>query len=305
MNVVRRRNLAAHPAGRPGTGYRRDLVRPRRQVVRARRAVLVLALTLGCATAARAGPAPPTFPGARSLLWVGAHPDDELLAAPLLARLCLDEELACTFLVLTRGEAGTCSLPGGCSPRLAGVRAGEMRRSARLFGARLEQWRLPDAGALPGWSAAAGGEEALLERIAATMESSEADVVLAFDPRHGSTCHGDHRAAGHLAIEAARRLGRAPAVVLVETVAVRGAAAYSFHPAADARAGVLGFDANANLASAGQPAWETLLAAARIHASQFDAAALERLARVPRRQRAVWIAPAALALAAELAPICD
>ena len=40
-------------------------------------------LAIGAAQAAAPRPAP-FFPGARSLLWVGAHPDDEVLAAPLL-----------------------------------------------------------------------------------------------------------------------------------------------------------------------------------------------------------------------------
>ena len=44
---------------------------------------------------------PSFLPGARSVLWVGAHPDDEVLAAPLLARWCLDEKLRCTFLIFT------------------------------------------------------------------------------------------------------------------------------------------------------------------------------------------------------------
>ena len=66
---------------------------------------------------------PPLFPGARSVLWVGAHPDDEVLLAPVLAKLCLLERLDCHLLVLTRGEAGICLLPGGCRNHIVGAAA--------------------------------------------------------------------------------------------------------------------------------------------------------------------------------------
>ena len=266
-----------------------------------------LLLLLGSASRGGAGEAPPTFPGARSVLWIGAHPDDEVLAAPLLARLCLEERLACTFLVLTRGEAGSCRLPGGCLPSLGAVRAREMRRSARLFGAALRHWTLPDGGGLSGWSAAAGGEEALLGRLAAAIEASGADLVLTLDPRHGSTCHPDHRAVGAAAVEAARRLGDPPVVYLLQNVlaARQPASAYRFAPGADARAGTVGFDANQELDATDGPAWGALPRVAEIHASQFDATALQRLGRVPRRQRTVYVAPAALALAVDPLRDCD
>ena len=271
-------------------------------------AVTGLLLLLGPVAPTAAAPgAPATFPGARSVLWVGAHPDDEVLAAPLLARLCLEEELACTFLVLTRGEAGICRLAAGCHPTLGDVRAREMRRSARLFGATLRHWTLPDGGGLSGWNAAAGGEQALLARIAAAIQASDADLVLTLDPRHGSTCHPDHRAAGAAVVEAARRLADPPVVYLLEIAlaARQPTSAYRFAPGADARAGTVGFDADQTLASSGGPAWGSLLAVAQIHASQFDAAALRRLERVPRRQRAVYVAPAALALAVDPLLDCD
>lgn len=269
-------------------------------------AIVGLLVLLGAGAAAGAA-APPTFPGVRSVLWVGAHPDDEVLAAPLLARLCLEEELPCAFLVLTRGEAGICRLPAGCHPTLGDVRAREMKRSARLFGATLRHWTLPDGAALSGWSAAVGGEEALLGRLAAAIQDSGADLVLTLDPRHGSTCHPDHRAVGAAVVEAARRLADPLTVFLVETAlaARQPPAAYRFAPGADARAGTVGFDANPPLAAGDGPSWGTLLRVARIHASQFDAAALKRLENVPPRQRTVYVAPASLALAVDPLVDCD
>jgi LmbE family N-acetylglucosaminyl deacetylase len=236
----------------------------------------------------------------RSLLWVGAHPDDELWVAPLLGRLCVEEGLACALLVLTRGEAGKCLRAQGCGPDLGAVRAQEMRRAARLFGARLYQWSLADGGG-SGWGAGALG------RVSALLSAVDPDLVLTFDPRHGSTCHPDHRAAAALVLEGLERSPRRRAVYLVETLLDAGAppGSYRLSSAADALAGGIAFDANQALGASRAPAWHYVQAAARIHASQFDADALRALARVPARQRAVFLAPAALALASERVAACE
>lgn len=75
------------------------------------------AAVLAAGIAACGGGAPDTGGDAPPrLLWVGAHPDDEVYAAPLIADLCLDEGYACTLAVVTRGESGSCGLPDGCEP---------------------------------------------------------------------------------------------------------------------------------------------------------------------------------------------
>ena len=56
------------------------------------------------------------LPAPGSVMWIAAHPDDEVLVAPLLARWCGDGHARCSLLVATRGEAGACRLPGGCRP---------------------------------------------------------------------------------------------------------------------------------------------------------------------------------------------
>jgi LmbE family N-acetylglucosaminyl deacetylase len=270
--------------------------------------VLLACAALSSGRAEAAPPRPPaTFPGAKSLLWVGAHPDDETIAAPLIARLCVDEGISCTFLVMTKGEAGTCRLPNGCHPDLGTVRAAEMRRSARLFGARLNQWSLPDGGGLTGWNAASGGPDALVGRVASLIGRVKPDLVLTLDPRHGSTCHPDHRAAGEVVLEAVQRLSRQPMVYLLETHVTGSTSPFSieFSPAAPASAGVLGFDANQALRARDTTAWQLTVLAAQAHASQFDAGAVGGLARLPSNQRVVFIAPAALVLDAESVLSCD
>jgi LmbE family N-acetylglucosaminyl deacetylase len=241
---------------------------------------------------------PPTFPGASSLLWVGAHPDDEVIAAPLLGRLCVEEGLACAFLVMTRGEAGQCRLASGCHPDLGSVRAAEMRRSARLFGAQLTQWGLPDGAGATGWAAASGSLETLLGQISALVQATNPDIVLTFDPRHGSTCHPDHRAAADLVVQAVSRGPRRPTVYLLETVVTGSTLPFNISYAAGTGPvhGTLGFDANQSLPSVGQAAWQFTVFAAQAHPSQFVPSAVRGLSRFSTRQRVVYTAPAALAL---------
>jgi len=268
-------------------------------------ALLVLAAP---ALAAAAAPAPPFFPGARSLLWIGAHPDDEVIAAPLLARSCLVEGLRCTFLVLTHGEAGPCVLPQGCGavgPR----RVEEMRRAARLFGAWLVLWDLGDGGGgespLGRWEAKAGGHDALVAKLRRAIAAADPDVVLAFDPRHGSTCHPDHRAAGDLTREALDGDPERPLFLLETEVTSQDGRPHSFRAAAGVAAGVVGFDATAIPPGSAAAPWQFLVADAEIHRTQFDAATLRLLRRFPATSRVVFLAPASSALAAELPQNCD
>jgi hypothetical protein len=100
---------------------------------------------------------------AGGLLWIGAHPDDELLLAPWLGQACAEDGRPCTLLVATRGESGACRLPAGCLPDLGTVRAAEMEAAAAVLGAGLVQWTLADgAGGEPeaviaAWAAYGGG----------------------------------------------------------------------------------------------------------------------------------------------------
>jgi LmbE family N-acetylglucosaminyl deacetylase len=248
---------------------------------------------------------PPLFPGVRSLLWIGAHPDDEVLAAPALARLCRSERLDCHFLVLTRGEAGICLLPGGCLPDLASVRTLEMQRSAALFGAGLTQWTLPDGGGAAGWDAASGGHAALVARLVQFLRTTAPDLVLTFDPRHGTTCHGDHRAAAELALEARSAVAPQPVAYLLETrAAVTAAPPYvQYSAAASARASAFGYAATADRDGVAGT-WGYSAAAARLHRSQFAAETVRALGRLPADQRVVYLAPAEPVLEDDDVEVC-
>jgi LmbE family N-acetylglucosaminyl deacetylase len=152
---------------------------------------------------------PPPHP--RSLLWVAAHPDDEAVVAPLLGAWCRDAQVRCGFLIVTRGEQGGCALPNDCVPDIPTVRAAEAGAASQLFNAELILLTLPDGGgaALPQWQST--------ESVAAYIEAFRPDMILTFDPRHGTTCHPDHREIGRIVVEAVRRLPFAVRLWLLET----------------------------------------------------------------------------------------
>ncbi|HEY6323145.1 MAG TPA: PIG-L family deacetylase [Thermoanaerobaculia bacterium] len=246
-----------------------------------------------------------------TVLWVGAHPDDEVLLAPLLGELCGEGRHPCVLLVATRGENGACRLPGGCHPDLATVRTAEMRAAARLFRARLLQGSLPDvfgpdpAAVRQAWADAAGGEEQLLDRLAGAIDGVAPQTIIAFDPRHGTTCHNAHRAIGRLVLRAVERLGQpAPEVFLLESRVhiAPGGTSIRFSAAAPGDPALLRFDGNTPLRPGPGTAWDFLLDDARRQPSQFDATFLSSLLAVPPTHREVYLLPAA-ALATDPSPI--
>jgi len=274
-------------------------------------ACLAALLCAAAAGAATAPAAPALFPGVKSVLWIGAHPDDEVFLSPLLGHLCLDEHLKCSLLVATRGEAGHCLLPDGCRPDLATVRSAEMAKAAKLLKARLTLWDLEDGGAAAdgsagAWDTASGGHEALLTNLAAHIAAAQADLVLTFDPRHGSTCHPDHRAIGRLVVEAVARAASRPMLYFVETRLEQRESPFTvtFPAAATAKASAFAFDANLPLASTHQAAWQILLQDLEAHPSQFDARLRRAVRAIGPRGRAVFLGPAELLLRSSAVANC-
>lgn len=163
------------------------------------------------------------------ILWLGAHPDDETFATPLMADLCLRQGASCHFAVITDGGAGNCLLsPAECgfqdtggapAGSLGALRLREQAAVAAAFGGTVHATALQDSGAntvlgtLQRWNQQVTGVpgdqriEQITQVVQNLITSSQADVILTFDPRHGMYCHPDHRAAAYLAITAAARLG--------------------------------------------------------------------------------------------------
>jgi len=196
---------------------------------------------------------------------VTAHPDDEILIAPLLARRCIRGGASCAFLVMTAGEGG--------GP--AEVRSGELARSAALLNARLTQWSFADVMAdVEGvWSAQAGDRETLVRQLADAIAIERPDMILTLDPMHGTTCHPAHRAIGRLVMDTG-----APNVFLIETAARFTGDGFELWNAAPVAASM--YTANED--------WQYAVRVAEIHASQFTAAQVESLRTLPPEQKRVW-----------------
>jgi LmbE family N-acetylglucosaminyl deacetylase len=152
-----------------------------------------LVLVAACATRGS-----PTGSGATpgTLVAVFAHPDDETIVAPALARVARDG--AKVFLVVAtdgrRGAAPHAGIPAGDS--LAIVRAGEARCSAAALGAQPPvMLGFEDAGlsVLKPWP----GEplDRMARRIEETLRELRPDVVLTWGPE-GGYGHQDHRLVG-------------------------------------------------------------------------------------------------------------
>jgi LmbE family N-acetylglucosaminyl deacetylase len=151
--------------------------------------------TLVAACAARSSStSPAATPG--TVVAVFAHPDDETIVAPALARAARDG--ARVYLIVAtdgrRGVSRHAGIPGGDS--LATVRAGEVKCSAAALGAQPPVLLgFEDAGlsVLSPWP----GEplDRMARRIEATLRELRPDVVLTWGP-DGGYGHQDHRLVG-------------------------------------------------------------------------------------------------------------
>jgi LmbE family N-acetylglucosaminyl deacetylase len=241
-------------------------------MVRLTRFLLLLLLVLPAAAHARIRAAASVLDRASRILVVIAHPDDEVLLAPLLAKRCIRGGASCSFLVMTAGEAGVCVRAGGCAPSVGDVRAAEMARAAALFHASLTQWTFPDVSSdVDGaWSAHAGGRDLLLRRLADAIALEAPDVILTFDPAHGTTGHPAHQTIAVLVMETG-----AKNVWMLETVAQFDGDRFVLSGARPDASVVMGD-------------WDVLVQNATLHESQFTAAQLESLRTLSEEQRRVW-----------------
>ena len=220
-------------------------------------------------------------PDLSRILWIGAHPDDEALIAPLLGKECVDGTSDCALLVVTRGENGGDG----------NVRAQEMVAAAALLHARLTQWTLPDVmqSVNEQWN-----RDALVAAIANVIESERPSTVMTLDPNHGSSCHPAHRALGSIVADAAAMTSTP--VYFVETFYTIDSGGFVFRSAVNASSMLLRWDASAT--------WHFLIEDVRAHASQFTAEQVDALATVPLEQRRVWLMPASAAATARYGAIC-
>lgn len=140
-----------------------------------------------------------------SLLWVGAHPDDESLPGSMLYKACAVLGNRCRLLVLTHGEAGTCYLNDGCfSDDITEVRTAEMIAAAACYSADLEFLQYPNtaikkiATIEAAWAAV--GDP--VESVALAIRDFKPDFVISFHPDNGFTGHMEHRVTGRVVEDA-------------------------------------------------------------------------------------------------------
>lgn len=228
------------------------------------RCAFLMAMLLACATANAARVRAVRVPAGDRILWIGAHPDDEGLVAPILGRACVESRNKCDVVVLTNGSA---------------VRAAELQRAAANLHAGAIQLDYADVFDITAW----GPRDAIVARLASMITAERPTIIYTFDPRHGSSCHPAHRETGQLVLDAVASLGAAaPAVMLVETIIERNADSRisGFSPATPAAISV---DATS--------AWHYLVDDAIANASQFDDESIALLRAVPAEEQRVWLLP--------------
>lgn len=213
------------------------------------------------------------------ILWIGAHPDDELFVAPWLARLRITAGAKLAFLIATRGEHGDCRLQPRGELDLGAIREAEMREAATTFEGEVQflGWRdgaAPDpADVLRIWASDAGGKKALRDQLRAAVNGFSPDWIVTFDRRHGCTWHADHRALGILV----QSLALPIPVTLAES-------RITFSQPLRIEPGVR--DAQAVRVS---DTWDYLPRDMASHPSQFTPETVDLFRNVPDEQRIVWL----------------
>lgn len=269
-------------------------------------AAALLSMSLGSAQAGNppslSGPLAEMMAGKRVLL-VSAHPDDEGLFAPLLAEVCRFHGATCHMVVAAEAKSPGCARtinledPDKCSA----LRRMETRASAANLNASFEfyGWRdvlapWNDAGLdrnLSEWAQDAGGRDKLLDRIGETLSRFKPDFLLGFDPRHGTSCHPNHRAIVLLTLEALQKLPveRRPRVWLESDFAVPTSAPPDLAPIIEGfgivrwpgdSVSVTWFDATFALPD-GRTGWDYLVDTLRLNATQYPDVATGKLTPAP------------------------
>lgn len=147
--------------------------------------------------------------GAHRLLFVFAHPDDEITSNALMRR-AVEEGAYVALFTATRGEAGTQYPSIVDQPHLGIVREAEARKHG--FDIGVDRHTVENLG---DGQLADRDFEALVARIAAEIETAESDTVISFHPESAISLHPDHMTIGRAAAEAVMRSQRGIALIHV------------------------------------------------------------------------------------------
>lgn len=260
------------------------------------------ARTEDAASMASPGPLGQAMAGKR-ILHVGAHPDDEGVFAPMLAEACRFNGATCHLVVATEADSWGCFITirlkdrAKCSAMRrieTAAAAANLNATHEFYGWREGIYNWSDAGVrsnLAGLARELGGHEALVARFRRTLDEFRPDIVLGFDPRHGTTCHPNHRAVVQLALEAIEGLPgeRKPQVWFESDFVVPGAPpeiasitdGYGIVRWPGDATPVTWYDANVALPD-GRTAYDYLVDGLRLHATQFPEVATGKLTPAPK-----------------------
>jgi len=232
------------------------------------------------------------------VMWLFAHPDDEIIVAALLARIRFEMAGEVFLVVTTRGEGGNTLVPLGSQPDVGSIRVGEMRASAKLLEAELVQWDLGNTaqtqldGVIEEWAKRTGGRQRLVDRFAAVIRDTAPDVLLTFDPRHGTTFHPDHRAVGTLAIEALGLLGNEAPRAWLYAARLVGFPVGDYTgcaPMVEDEPGLVCYDATEYLPTVKRQAWDYASLVASAHPSQMGPKNLSAIRAAPAELRRIYL----------------
>src|SRR5436853_1682762 len=170
---------------------------------------ILVSLSLYSVAMAQLPAAPPNPPPddryKADILLIVAHPDDDSLAAPYLAKALYEEHKRVSVIYGTRGNAGGNAVGNEQAASLGAVREIEGRRALASLGI-LDVWFLnsPDT---PGQhvlhSLETWGHGASVEQVVRLVRLTRPEVILTWLPHYvAGENHDDHQAAGVLATEA-------------------------------------------------------------------------------------------------------
>jgi LmbE family N-acetylglucosaminyl deacetylase len=165
-------------------------------------AVIVLLGTLGVAGGVAQAPPAAAAQKPKTLLAVFAHPDDEQVVSPMLARYAR-EGVKVQLAIVTDGQKGVrehAGIPAGAA--LATARAAEARCACEKLGIPPPVMMGFEDGGLQVETT----KWAVLERIGGLLKDQQPSVVVTWGP-DGVTGHNDHRMVSNLVTQVVQRGG--------------------------------------------------------------------------------------------------
>lgn len=154
----------------------------------------------------------------KTMMLVTAHPDDEAIAGPLLARAA--ETAKVIVVCFTKGEGGNNRTGPELDAALGEIRAKELAAAASVLGVEhriLGFWNGLPGGMRNPENARETPEQAIARwqrsgrdpkgELIKVIRQWRPDILITLDPEHGTTGHKEHRAVGMLATAAFTEAG--------------------------------------------------------------------------------------------------